>query len=206
MRNGRRQMAKHPLRDGIFRRARDDVGGRALQHGDVGGRLGELWNEGDGGGATADYDHALGVATEIFGPVLGVKDADAEAIHAGPAGHITLGVIVVAAANVKKIAGEASGLFFRACRVNGPESLRRGPRSAGNLMTETNFAVDAIFANSFLKIFENGRTTRDGFLVSPGAETEAERVHVRIGTDARIAEEVPGSANRVAAFQNYESF
>ena len=113
-------MAKHPLRDGIFRGARHDVGGRALQHGDVGGGFGELWNEGDGGGAAADHDDALGVATEIFGPVLRVNDAAAEAIHAGPAGHITLGVIVVAAANVKKIAGEAGGLFFRACGVNGP--------------------------------------------------------------------------------------
>src|SRR5262249_8018857 len=49
---------------------------------------------------------------------------------------------------------------------------------------------------------QDRRTVGNGLGVLPGAETVAQRVHVRIGPDAGIAEEVPGAADRLARLED----
>ena len=44
------------------------------------------------------------------------------------------------------------------------------------------------------------------FLSAPGTKGVAERMHVGIGTYARVAEQVPGSADRASAVQNCVGF
>src|SRR5277367_1038748 len=69
-------------------------------------------------------------------------------------------------------------------------------------MTITDPAVDAVVPGRIPDVFQDGRPVRDclGFL--PGFEGIAERVHVRIGTYAGIAEQVPGTPDGVASFED----
>ena len=67
-----------------------------------------------------------------------------------------------------------------------------------------NQAIDAVLAGGFLDIATNRRAVGDGLRLAPGLEVVAECVHVRIGTDARITKQVPGTAHGLASFENGE--
>src|SRR5579863_1301679 len=72
-------------------------------------------------------------------------------------------------------------------------------------MTKADLAINAAFASRFPNVLEDGWAIGDRLRFPPGPETIAERKHVGIGAHSRIAEEVPGAPDRVAAFQNYET-
>src|SRR5690242_2325332 len=69
-------------------------------------------------------------------------------------------------------------------------------------MVEANFLIDAVVACRVPDVFENGGAVGDRLRLAPRTERIAERIHVRIGADARIAEQIPGTADAVAAFEN----
>ena len=69
-------------------------------------------------------------------------------------------------------------------------------------MTEADFLVDAELASRVLDVFEDGGAVGDGLGALPRSERVAERVHVRVGADAGIAEEIPRAADGVAAFED----
>ena len=56
--------------------------------------------------SAADHDDALAGVVEIFGPLLWMHYRPAEACDAGPLWCVTTLVIVVAGAEVEKVAGE----------------------------------------------------------------------------------------------------
>src|SRR4051812_15953457 len=69
-------------------------------------------------------------------------------------------------------------------------------------MIEADLLVDSVDFGSVAHVLENRRTICNRLRAGPRSELVAERVHVRIGSNAGIAEEVPCSAEGAAAFQN----
>src|SRR5688500_2783630 len=55
-------------------------------------------------------------------------------------------------------------------------------------------------------VVEYGGPVGDCLRLTPGAEAVAERVHVRVGADARITEQVPGASHRAAPLENHKTF
>src|SRR6185369_13820873 len=69
-------------------------------------------------------------------------------------------------------------------------------------MPEPDPPVDAFLARSFRHIVSNRRTWREGGVAAPWTEAVAEGEHVGIGSHAREAEQVPGAADGLPAFQD----
>ncbi len=82
-----------------------------------------------------------------------------------------------------------------------PQRLLRGPRRADDPVVEVDPAVDAVLAGGLADVVEDRGAVGDGGAVAPGAERIAEGVHVRVGADTGVAEEVPGAPDRLAGFE-----
>ncbi len=63
-------------------------------------------------------------------------------------------------------------------------------------------AIDIVFGRRLLYVGKNGRTVGDRPGAAPGPEFVAERVHVAVGPDARVTEQVPGAAHRIASLED----
>ena len=136
-------------------------------------------------------------------PLLRMHDAARETLGARELRRVAFGVVVVAAAHEQEVAREAHRLALRpALRCHGPARVLRRPRSALHAMPEADALVDAVRLRGVLQVFENRRPVGDRLRVRPRTERVAERVHVRIGADAGIAEQVPRAADVGAAFQD----
>ena len=69
-------------------------------------------------------------------------------------------------------------------------------------MIETDLALDAVLARGLAHIVQNARTVGDRLRLGPRLERIAQRIHVAVGADAGIAEQIPGAADGVAAFED----
>src|SRR3954470_19235661 len=72
-------------------------------------------------------------------------------------------------------------------------------------MVETDVAVDAVLGRRVLNVFQDLLPVGDRLWVRPRLERIAERVHVTVGADAGIAEQVPGATDGAAALQDREA-
>ncbi len=196
------QFGVHPVGDLVLRRPRHDVGGRALQHRDMGGGVRHRRHQRHRRGAAADHHHALAVVGEVLRPLLRMHDGAAEPLHARPARHIATVVIVIAAAHLQEIAGQGQRAPIGPGDVHGPPRIRRRPRRPAHAMAEVDLLVDAVFGGGLIEIVQDRRPVGDRLLAAPGPETIAERVHVRIRTNAGIAKQIPGAADGVARLEN----
>jgi hypothetical protein len=102
----RRQQALQRVGEAVFGRSRDDIGRRALQHGDLPGIAGQRRHQGHRRGAAADDDNALAAVVEVGWPVLRMHDAAGKAFAAGEFGREPRRVVVIARAHVEKIAAQ----------------------------------------------------------------------------------------------------
>src|SRR5581483_7565881 len=183
----------------------DDIGRRALQHGDVGRRLCQLRHEGDGGRAAADDDDTLVRGGDVLRPALGVDEAALEAGNAGIRRSIALGVAVVAGANEEEVAGELDALVRGpALHLGRPLHILGRPRCALEAVAEADPAVYAVLACRLADVAQDGRAIGDRLRPRPRLESVAQREHVRIRAHARVAEQVPCSADAVASLENGE--
>ena len=82
-----------------------------------------------------------------------------------------------------------------------PPPMFAGPVGGYHATLEANVMNGARVFGNFLDIALDVRAVGDGLAVGPGLVTVAEGIHVRIGADARVAEQIPGSADRRAALQ-----
>src|SRR5581483_673534 len=71
-------------------------------------------------------------------------------------------------------------------------------------MMVANLAVDAVLGRGLAHVVEDAWAVGDRLRLGPRLEGIAEREHVRVGADAGIAEQVPGAADGVAAFEDDE--
>ena len=69
-------------------------------------------------------------------------------------------------------------------------------------MAEANLAVDAKFARGVADVLQDRGTIGDRLLARPGPKAETQRIHVGIGADAGITEQIPGAADRSASFND----
>ena len=71
-------------------------------------------------------------------------------------------------------------------------------------MAESNPAVYPFLARGLLHVLEDRLAVSDGLPAGPRLEGIAQRENVGIGTHARVAEQVPGTADARAALENGE--
>src|SRR5688572_27348575 len=65
--------------------------------------------------------------------------------------------------------------------------------------------MDVVLCGSLADVTEDRRSVGHCFVVTPGAKAIAERIHVRVGADARIAKQVPRPAHGFASFEYDET-
>src|SRR5262249_52711881 len=75
------------------------------------------------------------------------------------------------------------------------------PLRALDLLPVANLVVDAERLRGFAHVLEDRRAVGDGLRLRPRPEPVAEGVHVRVGADARVAEQVPPAAERLARLE-----
>jgi hypothetical protein len=113
----RRQELQQEAHHRVELRHRDHVAGRALQHRHQLGLVRHRGDEGDGGGARADHDHAFAAVVEVLRPELWVDDLALEVFAALEFGREAFFVVVVAGAHHQPVARQQhrlAGLLLHA--------------------------------------------------------------------------------------------
>jgi hypothetical protein len=72
-------------------------------------------------------------------------------------------------------------------------------------MAEPDLPVDAVLGSRLAHVVEDARAVGDRLRLGPRLEGITEREHVAVGADARIPEQIPGAANRVATLEDDEA-
>src|SRR5205085_10364023 len=88
--------------------------------------------------------------------------------------------------------------------LDGPLRVVGAPRRAHDLVVEADLLVDPEVAGGLADVVEDRRPVRDRLRLLPRTEGVAERVHVGVGADAGVAEQVPGAADRLARLEDRE--
>src|SRR5439155_1964714 len=91
-----------------------------------------------------------------------------------------------------------------ALRLDRPLRILCRPFGAHDAMVEAGLTVDAVLARGLAHVAEDRRSVRDGLRIRPRAKPEAQGVHVRVGSDAGIAEQVPGTADSAPRLEDGE--
>src|SRR5690606_954098 len=78
---------------------------------------------------------------------------------------------------------------------DGPAGVGGGPLGAGDAVVEADVAVDARLGGGVDDVPADRLAVGDGLGAGPGAERVAQGVHVGVGPDAGVAEQVPRAAD-----------
>src|SRR5205814_561276 len=106
-------------------------------------------------------------------------------------------------AGEQEAAGQLGGLAaVGALDLDGPARVIGRPGRAHDAMVEADVAVHAELLGGVAHVAEDRRAVGDRLRLRPGPEAVAEREHVRVRADARIAEQVPGAPQRVARLED----
>ena len=115
---------------------------------------------------------------------------------------VGLVVIVIARSEIEPVGRQVLAIAIIGFDRDVPAGVRLAPVGGDDGVAGADVLADAAFVHDAVEIVEDGWPVGDGFLVPPGFEIEAERVHVAVRADAGIAEQVPGPAQIGAAFEN----
>ena len=129
-----------------------------------------------------------------------MDDAAFELGLAGPFRPVACGVIIIAAGEVQEGAGEGALIS-----LDRPTARLRRPAGRGDAGVEPDAVENAEFARRVLDILADIAAADDRLVLRPGAEREAQGIHVGVGADARIAEQVPGAADPLPRFEDREA-
>ena len=148
----------------------------------------------------ADDDDALARVVEVVGPVLRVDHLAAEALLALEVRRVARVVVVVAAARPQEVGGH---------RRRVPPTSRYRPRAVARVPVgrarrggRSGVAVHAVLARRVAEVVEDRGAVGQGGVAAPRPEPVAERVHVGVGADARVAEQVPRPAAGLAPLED----
>src|SRR4029077_5257607 len=86
--------------------------------------------------------------------------------------------------------------------ADGPQRLLTRPLGGEDLVAEADVVLDPVLARGLLAVVADFLDGGGRVLVGPRLEGVAEGVHVGVGADAGIAEEVPGAADRLARLED----
>lgn len=200
----RREPAAQALGPLVVARPRGHPGRRALEHGHVRGLLGHGRDQRHRGRARADHDHALARVVEPLGPELRVDDLAGKAADRGQVGLVRLVVVVVARGEVEE-AREDFAAAFAVLDLDVPQRLAGAPVGGEDLAAEADVRRDAALAHDALEVSADRVAIGDRLVAVPRLEAEAERVHVAVGADAGVAEQVPCAADPLAPVEHGEA-
>ena len=137
--------------------------------------------------------------------MLRMDAAAGEPLGAGEGRQIARVVVVIARAAdevaTRVVARLARRLVHRGHR---PATLGGRPVSADDLQPVLDLLVDAVLDGGVGDVLADRRPVGQHLQLLPRPELVAEGEHVRIGADARVAEQVPGAAEALAALQHRE--
>ncbi len=191
--------------DRILGRERHHVARRALEHRHVPGVLGHRWDQGDGRRTAADNDHSPAPVVEVLGPLLRVNDRAGEALATLEVRRVARVIVVVAGGGEQQPAGQLDALAGGGVlHLHGPHRALGGPRRTEHLVAEADVAGEVVLLDGLVQVVEDLIGIGDRVVAGPGLELVCERVQVGVGTDARIAEQVPGASEGVAALEDRE--
>ena len=139
--------------------------------------------------------------SDFLVPLLRVNDLAAIVGDARKIGTVA-GFVAIIAGGEQQEPGAVGLAGAAAVGLDAPARVFRGPVGADDLAAEADAPVDAVFPRRLLDIGANLRPPGDGIGQPPRLEAIPERVHVRIGANAGIAEQIPGAAHAVAAFEH----
>jgi hypothetical protein len=183
----------------------DHIRRRALQHDDMRGFRCHRRNDRYRRRAATDHDEPLAVVAQVVRPLLRMHDAASELLRAWPIWRVALRILVVTRAQEEEVARESELLAVGAIDVERPASVLGPPRRPHDFEPETNVAIDAIGFRRFNEIAQDRGSVSDRLRIVPGKKRVAERRHIRVGTNARIAKKVPGAPDRISRFEDGKS-
>src|SRR4051794_33608715 len=118
---------------------------------------------------------------------------------------VALVVVVVAGARVQEPAGHLEALAgVSPLDLERPAGLVARPGCADDLVVQPDRVADAVLVGGLVDVLANRGPVGQRARLLPRAEVVAEREHVGVRADARVAEQVPGAADRPARLQDCE--
>ena len=200
--DGIRQHGPQAVGDHVARRQRGDVARAALEHRHVGGALvHECRQQGDGGGAAADDEHAPARDRHPVGPGLRVHDLTGEVVLAGEVDDVPRRVGEVAGGQVDE-AGRVPHQAVPGAADDGPAAVGRAPLEPLDALAEVDALGDPVVVGGGPHVVADLLPRGDRRRPAPRPEREAQGVHVGVGADAGVAEQVPRAADRVARLEH----
>ena len=197
---------QHPAQlvsDRILAGTRDDIRGRPLQHRHVGRGLRHGRYQRDGRSAASDYHHAFAGIVDRRVPELWMHHAATEVLLARKRWPVSLRVAVVAGADVKEMRAQADpAAIGGALGLDRPAGGAAIPGRADHLVPVADVLCDARLVGGLANVREDRRAIGNCLGASPGLEAVPQGVHVRVGADARVAEQIPGTAHGLPGFQD----
>ena len=124
-----------------------------------------------------------------------------EVLRPGEVRRIALVVVVIAPAQEQELAGYLDRLAVN-LGLNGPEGVVRRPGRIPDQMSEADVGLDPLVLRRIAHVFQDGRAVGNGLGLGPGLEGITQGVHVAVRPDARIAEQVPSTADRLPPFKD----
>ena len=153
--------------------------------------------------AAADHDHALARVVDVLGPFLRVHDPARETLAARKLRRVAFVVAVVAAAHQHEARPDPHLLAAVLAKcVHRPQRARAVELRAQRAVLEADLLLDAVFRRRLAHVGEDRRPVRDRLRLRPRPERVAERVHVRVRADARVAEQVPRPSDALARLED----
>jgi hypothetical protein len=116
---------------------------------------------------------------------------------------VAIFITVVPAAKIQKSGFENDGIFsVCALGCHGPARLFGRPGGPRDRMSVVDVCCDAVFVRRVLDVLANGFAICNRFVIDPWFKGIAQRVHVGVGANAGVLEQIPGAAYGFAGFQN----
>ncbi len=132
-----------------------------------------------------------------------MHDGPGEEIGAREVGLVAVVVAVVAAAREQEAAGELDRLAgVGPFGYDVPARIACGPVGPHDPVAEADLVDDAGLGRGVADVLQDRSTIGDRLLAFPRPERIAERVHVRVRADARIAEQIPRASDGVARLED----
>jgi len=132
-----------------------------------------------------------------------MDDRPREALGPGERGGVATVIAVVAGAHQQERAGQRQRLAGRgALHGHHPATLLGAPARAGDAMTVADAPGHAVPGRRLADVAQDRRAVGQRARVLPRRERIAERVHVGVRADPRIAEQVPRAADLVARLED----
>ena len=166
--------------------------------------LGERRDERHRRRAAADHDDALAGVVEVGRPLLRVHDACRGTARGREVRRVAGVVVVVARAARRGSCTSSCAARPSTRRARRPSSARRRvDQRARSTWWPNRICRSMPYAlGGLADVREDRRAVGDRLVARPRPEREAERVHVRVGADARIAEQVPRAADALARLED----